>query len=324
MYSPLLKMFVVLCLAIVPDQAVALDPAGALGGAAGGIGGALGGTVDGAAGAVGGAMGAVGSAVGGPLGGAAGSVGSAVGSIGTSVGEAAGMTGGALGSAGGAVGGARGAGGTGRGSTNSSGGSGSTGSAGRGAVGSSGSESAFGAVGSVSHTAVGPSPVGDAVGASGRSSNATSPGGSAALTAAPALERQRTLTWEGPPPVMMLPLVLIPDRSGGDVERVFPRLGAVRGSERDLRQLRRRLSPMAGVPRRSVDACRNTIAAQVTPYGGIQVEAVSAGPPRGIRQRGTNAPIEARIIYARADHVQVRQARITCRLDAQGRVVALL
>jgi hypothetical protein len=301
MYSPLRKMSVVVCLAIVPHSAAALDPAGALGGAAGSIGGTLSGTVDGAAGAVG----AVGSAVGGPVGGA-------VGSVGSSVGEAAGMTGGALG-----------IGGTGRGGTNSSGGSGSTGSGGRGAVGASGSGNPVGAVGSVSNTAVGASPTGDAVGASGRGSIAASAGGSAALTAAPAPVPQTILTWEATPPVVMLPLVLIPDRSGGDVERVFPRLGAVRGPERDLRQLRRRLSPVAGVPRRSVDACRNTIATQVTPYGAIQVEVVSAGPLRAVQQGGTNAPIEARIIYARADHVQVRQARITCRLNAQGRVVAL-
>jgi hypothetical protein len=36
------------------------------------------------------------------------------------------------------------------------------------------------------------------------------------------------------------------------------------------------------------------------------------------------APIEARIIYARSNQVQVRQARITCTLSDAGRVVALL
>jgi hypothetical protein len=36
------------------------------------------------------------------------------------------------------------------------------------------------------------------------------------------------------------------------------------------------------------------------------------------------APIEARIVYARGGDMQVRQARITCRLNTQGRVVALL
>jgi hypothetical protein len=306
MYSPLAKMSVVACLAGIPCSAAAIDPAGALGGAAGSIGGAVGGTVDGAAGAVGGAV---------------GSGGSAVESVGSSVGAAAGNAGGALGGAAGAVGGAVGNGGTGRGGT-STGGSGSVGSAGQGAVGGIGN--AVGTVGSISGTAVGASPAGNAVGASGRGSNATSPGGSAALTAAPALVRRGTLTWEASPLIILLPPVLMPDRSGGDVERVFPRLGAVRGSERDLRQLQRRLSPVAGVPPRSVDACRNTIATHVTPYGAIRVEAVSAGQPRGVRQGGTNAPIEARIIYARADQVLVRQARITCRLDAQGHVVALL
>ena len=301
MHSPLLHMFVVACLAMVHDPAAALDPSGALGGAAGSIGGALGGTVGGANSAVGAAAGAVDSAVGGPVGGGVGSVGSAIGSV---LGEAAGTAGGALG---GLTGESRGA-----------------GSAARGAVGASGNANAVGTVGSVSGTGVGSSPAGTAVDAFDRGSSATSPSGSAALTVAPAPVRQRILTWEAAPPVIMLPLVLIPDRDGGDTERVFPRLGAVRGSARDLRQLQRRLSPVAGVPRRSVDACRNTIAAHGTPFGAIRVEAVSAGPLRGVRQGGTNAPIEARIIYARADQIQVRQARITCRLDAQGHVVALL
>jgi hypothetical protein len=129
-----------------------------------------------------------------------------------------------------------------------------------------------------------------------------------------------------PVALVRLPLVLVPDRgrSGTDAERVVPRFGLVRGSERDLRRLPRPLAPVGGVPRQSVDACRNSIAAGAKPHGAIRVEAVSAGTPSRVGPGVTGAPIEARIIYARMNQVQVRQARITCHVSARGQVVALL
>ena len=120
--------------------------------------------------------------------------------------------------------------------------------------------------------------------------------------------------------------MLLPDRDRieGAVTRVIPRLGLVRGTEREVRQLPRPLPRTGGVPRRSVDACRETIAAQARRHGAVRVEAVSAGSPRRVRSGVTGAPIEARIIYARSNQLQVRQARVTCQLNARNQVIALL
>ena len=107
------------------------------------------------------------------------------------------------------------------------------------------------------------------------------------------------------------------------MEWLFPNIGVVRGSERTLRRLPRPLSSVAGVPRWTVEACRTIVAAGVTPYGAVRVEAVSAGQPRRAERAVTAAPIEVRVVYARADHVEVRQARINCHITAQGHIVAL-
>ena len=110
---------------------------------------------------------------------------------------------------------------------------------------------------------------------------------------------------------------------GGESERLVAGLGVVRGPERILRQLPRPLSPVAGVPQKAVEACRGSLAAGAKPHGAVRVEAVS-GAPRRVRTGVTGAPIEARIVYSRSDQVQVRQARVTCHLSTQGRVLALL
>ncbi|HEX2135526.1 MAG TPA: hypothetical protein VHG30_06395 [Microvirga sp.] len=81
---------------------------------------------------------------------------------------------------------------------------------------------------------------------------------------------------------------------------------------------------MAGVPRGAVDACRDTIAAQAVRYGAVRVEAASAGSLRRARNGMTQAPIAARIVYARSNELQVRQARVDCRLNVNNQVVALL
>jgi hypothetical protein len=84
--------------------------------------------------------------------------------------------------------------------------------------------------------------------------------------------------------------------------------------------------PMAVTPEpqaEAVAACRETIAARARGHGAIQVEAVEVGAPDLLLTGFTELPVEMRIHYPQGDEVQVRQARITCRLDAQSRVVAL-
>ncbi len=47
-----------------------------------------------------------------------------------------------------------------------------------------------------------------------------------------------------------------------------------------------------------------------------------AGPEARTRGGSVDLPIIARIKYAREGRQQVRQARVTCELNSQGRVVA--
>ena len=77
-----------------------------------------------------------------------------------------------------------------------------------------------------------------------------------------------------------------------------------------------------GIPPTVVRACRTAIASAATPLGAVLVHAVSAGPLQQ-RRGALTAPIEVRIHYARQGGVEVRQARVGCRLDAAGRVTAV-
>ena len=92
----------------------------------------------------------------------------------------------------------------------------------------------------------------------------------------------------------------------------------------DSQQPRGPLVSVGDVPFEVLVACRETLAAQAQSLGATWLEAASAGAfirlPDGI----TEAPIEARITYQSENRVQVRQARITCRLNDQGAVTELL
>jgi len=131
-------------------------------------------------------------------------------------------------------------------------------------------------------------------------------------------------------PLVALPLVLLPDR-GNDAGWVAQqRAGTRRALGRQVqqaewaRQVVRRLGGRPGVPSQAVSACRSSIAAEAAQLGAVRVDAVSAGVPTGTRGGAVGAPIKARVIYARGGSMQVREASITCRLNAQGRVIALL
>jgi hypothetical protein len=78
-----------------------------------------------------------------------------------------------------------------------------------------------------------------------------------------------------------------------------------------------------GTPRAVVRVCRQAIASAATPLGAVRVHAASGGPPRRQRRGAITAPIEVRIHYARQGGIEVRQARVGCRLDADGRVIAV-
>jgi hypothetical protein len=81
--------------------------------------------------------------------------------------------------------------------------------------------------------------------------------------------------------------------------------------------------PVPGTPNAVVNVCRQAIVSAADALGAVNVRAVSAGTPRRERNGNLAAPIQVRIDYNRQGGVEVRQARITCRLDVAGRVIAL-
>ncbi|MBZ9882739.1 hypothetical protein LB535_10275 [Mesorhizobium sp. CA10] len=82
------------------------------------------------------------------------------------------------------------------------------------------------------------------------------------------------------------------------------------------------LKAKPGTPPKVVSACRAAIMSATTPLGAVRVYAVSAGPMRQ-RKAGLAAPIEVRINYALPGGIQVRQAKVLCRLSATGKVFAV-
>lgn len=78
-----------------------------------------------------------------------------------------------------------------------------------------------------------------------------------------------------------------------------------------------------GTPSAVVSACRAAIATAARPLGAVRVYAVGAGPVRQY-QTALTAPIQVRIEYAIKGVMQVRQAKIRCRLNAAGRVFAVI
>jgi hypothetical protein len=94
--------------------------------------------------------------------------------------------------------------------------------------------------------------------------------------------------------------------------------------EPNVRQQQTSLTLVGAAPPEALDACQRTIAAQAAAHGAIQVEVISAGPPRRLPNGINEAPVEARITYQREHQLQIRQANVACRLDDKGSVVALL
>jgi hypothetical protein len=102
-----------------------------------------------------------------------------------------------------------------------------------------------------------------------------------------------------------------------------PELGQVHGTKEALSGLARALRSVPDTPASAIRACRDRIASLSQPYGAIRVEAAGAGRLAQRRRGLTEAPIWARILYRRAGLTQVRQARVTCQLDAGGQVLAV-
>lgn len=78
-----------------------------------------------------------------------------------------------------------------------------------------------------------------------------------------------------------------------------------------------------GTPLAIVQSCRNALVSGASSYGATQVDVASSGRTARLKDGSLSAPIEARIVFQRGSRVQVRQARVTCRLDATGRMLAM-
>jgi hypothetical protein len=118
---------------------------------------------------------------------------------------------------------------------------------------------------------------------------------------------------------LILPSTLVPLREGSDTTTVATPFGL----QRVPRAPNAPLVAKIGTPLQIVQNCRTSIVMAALPYGVVRVDAASAGRLNRTRDGRILAPIEVRVIYARANTSQTRQSRVACELDADGAVVAL-
>lgn len=83
------------------------------------------------------------------------------------------------------------------------------------------------------------------------------------------------------------------------------------------------LNTIPGTPPKVVNACRAAILSAAKALGAVRVFAVSAGALKQ-HQGVLAAPIKVRIDYANKGIVQIRQAKVSCTLDASGTVTAVI
>ncbi|MEY9625973.1 helicase [Sinorhizobium fredii] len=84
------------------------------------------------------------------------------------------------------------------------------------------------------------------------------------------------------------------------------------------------IAAVPGTPNTVVRACQRAIASAASPLGAVRVRAASAGSLLRHRNGALTAPLAVSIDYAGQDGIQVRRARIRCRLDSSGRVIAVI
>lgn len=83
------------------------------------------------------------------------------------------------------------------------------------------------------------------------------------------------------------------------------------------------LGRVEGVPVGTVQACRSGIIQGAMPYDPVRIDAVSAGNVQRMKGGGEIAPLVVRIVYDRQGGYEIREAKVNCQLNAEGRVVAL-
>ncbi|WP_246676940.1 hypothetical protein [Mesorhizobium sp. B2-4-15] len=172
-------------------------------------------------------------------------------------------------------------------------------------VGNGSPAAGVGASGNVGNTSGSPSTgIGLGNAPSVENGSATAPGKPAAATTATASAKAARQS-------NFLPPILRPSKAGeGD-----PNPGYPLGSPEPF-------TAKPGTPTAIALACRAAIMSAAKPLGAVRVNAVSAG---ALRHSGgvLTAPIKVRIDYARQGGIEVRQARVSCRLNKAGRVTAV-
>ena len=82
------------------------------------------------------------------------------------------------------------------------------------------------------------------------------------------------------------------------------------------------LKTKPGVSPALVRTCRSAITSAARPLGAIRVEVASAGMSRTLGKQ-VSAPLSVRIRYARRGGIETRQANVSCRVNANGQVIAV-
>ena len=101
--------------------------------------------------------------------------------------------------------------------------------------------------------------------------------------------------------------------------RRIPRVSTPRAMQRATVRAK---APVAQTALGVVDRCKASLALNARALGSVAVNVKEAGREARTRSGSVDLPIIARIKYAREGRQQVRQARVTCRLNPEGRVVA--
>ena len=96
--------------------------------------------------------------------------------------------------------------------------------------------------------------------------------------------------------------------------------GNVRGTSEAIASLAAPLEPKPG-RNRTVDACREVVEQTSAPLGAVKVEVVSGGPDRRIKGGVVEGPVDMRILYRSNSGYEVRQATLTCKMNARGKIV---
>ena len=152
--------------------------------------------------------------------------------------------------------------------------------------------------------------------ASGGASGTTSGGTTGPAGVGASKKTAALVVTKDAPHAIVLPRSLRPSKGGRDMfgpgTTGYPML-----------RLQLPLTTIPGTPPAVVRVCRQAIMSAATPLGALRVHVVSAGPLRRYRRGALTAPIAVRIDYARQGGIEVRQARVGCRLDAAGKVVAV-